>query len=66
MVYHGRATRFWLTIAVATLWVLSVGGEADATNIPASSFDALPENHMAAVALKKIPVCVCCLVSIVV
>ena len=41
-----RATRFWLTIAVATLWVLSVGGEADA-NIPASSFDALPENHIA-------------------
>jgi len=46
MVDPERATRFWLAIAVATLWVLSVGGEADA-NIPASSFDALPENHIA-------------------
>ncbi len=26
-----RASRLWLAIAVATLWVLSVGGEADAT-----------------------------------
>jgi hypothetical protein len=46
MVDPERATRFWLAIAVATLWVLSVGGEADA-NRPASSFDALPENHIA-------------------
>ncbi|HLA88066.1 MAG TPA: transposase [Anaerolineales bacterium] len=46
MIDPERATRFWLAIAVATLWVLSVGGEADA-NIPASSFDALPENHVA-------------------
>ncbi len=46
MVDPQRATRFWLAIAVATLWVLSVGGEADA-NTPASSFDALPENHIA-------------------
>ncbi len=46
MVDPERATRFWLAIAVATLWVLSVGGEADA-NIPASSFDPLPENHIA-------------------
>jgi len=46
MIDPERATRFWLAIAVATLWVLSVGGEADA-NIPASSFDALPENHIA-------------------
>jgi hypothetical protein len=28
MVDPERATRFWLAIAVATLWVLSVGGEA--------------------------------------
>lgn len=41
-----RATRFWLAIAVATLWVVSVGGEADA-NLPASGFDALPETHIA-------------------
>lgn len=46
MVDPERATRFWLAIAVATLWVLSVGGEADAS-IPASSFDALPVNHIA-------------------
>lgn len=46
MVDPERATRFWLAIAVATLWVLSVGGEADAT-IPASSFEAVPENHIA-------------------
>jgi hypothetical protein len=26
-----RATRLWLAVAVATLWLLSVGGEADAT-----------------------------------
>lgn len=41
-----RANRLWLAIAVATLWVISVGGEADA-NLPASSFDALPDNHIA-------------------
>ena len=41
-----RATRFWLAIAVATLWVLSVGGQADA-NLPASSLDALPPIHIA-------------------
>ena len=41
-----RATRFWLTIAVATLWVLSVGGQADA-NLPASSLDALPKIRIA-------------------
>jgi len=46
MVDPERATRFWLAIAVATLWVLSIGGEADA-NIPASSFEALSENHIA-------------------
>ncbi len=41
-----RAERFWLAIAVATLWVVSVGGEADA-NMPASGFDELPETHIA-------------------
>jgi len=46
MVDPERASRFWLAIAVATLWVLSVGGEADA-NMPPSSFEALPENHIA-------------------
>jgi len=41
-----RASRLWLAIAVATLWVVSVGGEADAT-LPASSLDALPATHIA-------------------
>lgn len=41
-----RAERQWLAIAVATLWAVTVGGEADAT-LPASSFDELPENHIA-------------------
>lgn len=41
-----RAARFWLALAVATLWVVSVGGQADA-NRPASSFDLLPPTHIA-------------------
>jgi hypothetical protein len=41
-----RAARLWLAIAVATLWVVSVGGEAEAT-LPASSLDALPTLHVA-------------------
>ncbi len=41
-----RATRFWLALAVATLWVVSVGGEAEA-NLPPSSLAALPETHIA-------------------
>lgn len=31
-----RAARLWLAVAVATLWLLSVGGQADAA-IPAST-----------------------------
>jgi hypothetical protein len=31
-----RAARLWLAVAVATLWLLSVGGEADATIPPAT------------------------------
>ena len=41
-----RASRLWLAIAVATLWVVSVGGEADATQ-PVSGLEALPELHIA-------------------
>ena len=41
-----RAERLWLALAVATLWVVSVGGEADATR-PVSSLEALPELHVA-------------------
>lgn len=41
-----RAQRLWLAMAVATLWVVSVGGEADAS-LPPSSLQALPELHIA-------------------
>lgn len=41
-----RASRLWLALAVATLWVVSVGGEADATQ-PASSVAELPALHVA-------------------
>jgi hypothetical protein len=41
-----RASRLWLARAVATLWVVSVGGEADAT-LPASSLEELPLLHVA-------------------
>jgi hypothetical protein len=41
-----RATRLWLAIAVATLWVVSVGGEADDA-LPVSSLEDLPERHIA-------------------
>jgi len=41
-----RASRFWLALAVATLWVVCVGGEAD-VNLPASSLDHLPPTHIA-------------------
>jgi hypothetical protein len=36
MIDPARAARLWLAVAVATLWLLSVGGEADET-IPAST-----------------------------
>ena len=41
-----RASRLWVAIAVATLWVVSVGGEVDATQ-PCSGLEALPELHIA-------------------
>jgi hypothetical protein len=46
MVDPQRAERLWLAIAVATLWAVSVGGEADA-NLPASSLETLPQTHVA-------------------
>ena len=36
MTQPDRAARLWLAVAVATLWLLSVGGEAEAT-VPAST-----------------------------
>ena len=41
-----RAERHWLVMAVATLWVVSVGGEVDAQQ-PASTLAALPQTHIA-------------------
>lgn len=41
-----RAARFWLAIAVATLWTVSVGGDAE-LDLPASTLDELPETHVA-------------------
>jgi hypothetical protein len=41
-----RATRLWLAIALATVWVVRVGGEAEAT-LPASSLEDLPDTHIA-------------------
>jgi len=41
-----RAERYWLAIAVATLWMVVLGGEAE-TTLPESSFDELPERHIA-------------------
>ena len=40
-----RAERHWLAIALATLWVISVGGEADVT-VAASSLTDLPDTPM--------------------
>jgi hypothetical protein len=42
MTQPARAARLWLAVAVATLWLLSVGGEAEAT-IPASLKKPTPE-----------------------
>src|SRR4030095_2355556 len=36
MTSPGRTARLWLAVAVAPLWLLSVGGEADET-VPAST-----------------------------
>lgn len=49
-----RATRLWLVMAVATLWIVSVGGQADAT-LPASSFHHLPLTHIARRSFKGHP-----------
>ena len=46
IVEPARAARLWLAIAVATLWVLSVGGEAD-DNLPVSTLADLPATHIA-------------------
>lgn len=41
-----RAERFWLAVAIATLWAVSVGGEAEATQA-LSGLEHLPETHIA-------------------
>jgi hypothetical protein len=39
-----RAERLWLAVAIATWWLLSVGGEADAA-IPLETMDDVPRTH---------------------
>jgi hypothetical protein len=39
MTQPDRAARLWLAVAVATLWLLSVGGEADATMLASTVLD---------------------------
>lgn len=41
-----RATRFWFALAVATLWVVCAGSEAD-QNLPVANFLDLPPTHIA-------------------
>ncbi len=41
-----RAERLWLVLAVATLWVVSVGCEAEEA-MPVVALEALPERHVA-------------------
>jgi hypothetical protein len=47
-----RIERFWVALAVATLWVISVGGEAEVTQ-PVSGLEHLPENHIARRRVKR-------------
>jgi len=49
-----RVERFWLVLAVATLWMVSVGGEAE-MNLPASTFDDLPLTHVARTRSRHLP-----------
>jgi len=46
MIDPARVERLWLVIAVATLWVVSVGTDAE-EHLPVSGFEALPEAHIA-------------------
>lgn len=39
-----RAERLWLAVAVATWWLLSVGGESD-EKIPSATMDTVPHTH---------------------
>jgi hypothetical protein len=49
-----RVERFWLVLAVATLWMVSVGGEAEMT-LPASTVEELPATHIARQHSRKQP-----------
>jgi len=46
MTSPARAERLWLVLAVATLWVVSVGCEAEA-GLPVPVLEGLPEQHVA-------------------
>jgi len=47
-----RAARLWLALAIATFWVVSVGGESDAS-LPASSLDYLSPSNIARKSFKS-------------
>jgi hypothetical protein len=50
-----RAERLWLAMAVATLWVVSVGGQGEVrADLPASSLTELPLLHVARVATRQV------------
>jgi hypothetical protein len=46
MTHPRRAERLWLAMAVAMLWVISVGCQAEAT-LPVPDLESLPETHIA-------------------
>ena len=48
-----RAARLWLALAVATLWVVSVGGEVDAHQ-PTCNLDHLPPTHIARKSITRV------------
>lgn len=53
MTAAARAERLWLAVAVATVWVVRVGGVAE--DQPASAADALPELRLCTAAPSRAP-----------
>jgi len=52
-----RASRYWLVISVGTIWVMSVGGEAD-ESIPASTVpDITKDGYHIRIRRRQISVC---------
>ena len=51
-----RAARVWLAVAVATLWLLSVGGLAESTLLPLADADCPPSRSRRATQLRLVSV----------